>query len=381
MSEYRNAFEYLELLKAQNSKEKQSFESLKRYLSAKATKQGIPTNGTFELTPLCNFNCGMCYTHLSKEQLHGRCLLTINQWKDLMYDAWKAGMMYADLTGGECLTYPGFEELYLYLQSLGILINVFSNGALMDEHWIRFFRDHKPAQIQITLYGGDEETYERVTGWRGYSLVTEAIRRLIAEDVPLKIVVTPSRYMGEGVFKAIRAAASFGVPFGVNTMLINPKEETGRSGQQHDLSMQEYARIFQFLNELKGIKTHRINPELLPDPGGPCHECSHYGMPCKGGRASFTIEWDGKMHPCSSIRDIQADVLNVGFQTAWDDIRFQCQRWPNIPECTDCPYQAVCTPCPSMKAQFAGLGRQPLALCERTKFLVECGVRDLPECY
>ena len=316
LGEFRNAFEYIEQLKAQNPKDKHSFETLKKYLSAKATKQGIPTNGTFELTPLCNFNCGMCYTHLSKEQLNGRHLLTTDQWKGLMYDAWKAGMMYANLTGGECLTYPGFEELYLYLRSLGVMVTVLSNGALMDERWIRFFKDHKPAQIQITLYGGDEDTYERVTGRRDFTVVTEAICRIIAAAIPLKIVVTPSRYMGEGVFKAIRTAASFGVPYGVNAMLFDP----------------------------------------------------------------FTIEWDGIMHPCSSIRHIQANALEAGFQTAWDDIRLQCQKWPNIPECKDCPYHAVCTPCPSMKAQFAEPGKQPLALCERTKYLVECGVKDLPEC-
>ena len=38
------------------------------YLHAKAARQGIPLSGTFELTPLCNMNCRMCYVRMSREQ-------------------------------------------------------------------------------------------------------------------------------------------------------------------------------------------------------------------------------------------------------------------------------------------------------------------------
>ena len=38
------------------------------YLHAKAARQGIPLSGTFELAPLCNMNCRMCYVRMSREQ-------------------------------------------------------------------------------------------------------------------------------------------------------------------------------------------------------------------------------------------------------------------------------------------------------------------------
>ena len=41
---------------------------LSRYLHSKGTRLGLPISGTFELTPRCNFNCKMCYVHLSEEE-------------------------------------------------------------------------------------------------------------------------------------------------------------------------------------------------------------------------------------------------------------------------------------------------------------------------
>ena len=40
---------------------------LSSYLHAKACRTGTPLSGTFELTARCNFNCRMCYVHLTPE--------------------------------------------------------------------------------------------------------------------------------------------------------------------------------------------------------------------------------------------------------------------------------------------------------------------------
>jgi radical SAM protein with 4Fe4S-binding SPASM domain len=268
----------------------------------------------------------------------------------------------------------------LYLRNLGVLISVLTNGALLDESWVGFFREHKPAQIMITLYGGDEETYERVTGQRKFATVTETIRRLIEAGIPLKVSVTPSKYMGEGVYKAIRMAASFGTSYAVNSFLFDPKEETGRSGQEHDLDVETHVQVLRLKNELQGIETREIDPDKLPIPGGPNHECLKYGIPCRAGRSTFTIEWDGKMVPCSSIRQLVANPREEGFQGAWNSLRQQCSHWPRTPECEHCPYESVCIRCPAIKAQFAEPGKQPLGLCERTRYMVQRGVFHIPDC-
>ena len=80
MSDCLSGFDFLERLKAHDSEQGKSFDSLKKYLCAKAAGKGIPLSGMIELTPLCNFDCKMCYTHLNADQLHGKALLTAEQW-------------------------------------------------------------------------------------------------------------------------------------------------------------------------------------------------------------------------------------------------------------------------------------------------------------
>jgi len=103
--------------------------------------------------------------------MNGANLLTTDQWKHIIDEAVKAGMMYARLTGGECLTYPGFKDVYLYLLEKGIEVSILSNGLLLNEEMIAFLKKHRPADIQITLYGASEAAYEAVTGVRAFHVV------------------------------------------------------------------------------------------------------------------------------------------------------------------------------------------------------------------
>ena len=76
-----NGFELLQQLRDQKSKRNQEFSEFEKYLSLKAREKGVPVSGTFELTPLCNFNCKMCYVHLQTEQLHGQNVLSVTHGK------------------------------------------------------------------------------------------------------------------------------------------------------------------------------------------------------------------------------------------------------------------------------------------------------------
>lgn len=135
----RSLAQLMAQLRAEGVPEWQYHRRIMRYFDFKSREKGIPFTGTFELTPLCNLDCRMCYVHLTREQMGGARLLEPEVWKDLMDQAIDAGMRKARLTGGECLTYPGFDELYLHLQSRGVEVMVLTNGVLLDEARTAFF--------------------------------------------------------------------------------------------------------------------------------------------------------------------------------------------------------------------------------------------------
>ena len=373
-------FDFLDALYRSNGKQVQDYESFFLYLDKRSREKGIPLCGQFELTPLCNFSCRMCYVHLDAGQLAGRNVLPVPAWKDLMRQAWEAGMMKATLTGGECLAYPGFEELYLYLHSLGCEVAVLTNGYLLDDRRIEFFLQHRPECIQVTLYGWNDDVYERVTGRRAFGTVTENVRRAIEAGLNVKLTVTPSRYLGDDVLETIRAAVSITKNFRVNSAIFTPREETGRSQQKDNPDADLYIRIDRLMKELAGAEVREIDEDKLPPAGGPDHTCDKCGLECGGGRSTFTVDWKGELIPCNGLVQVRAYPMRDGFREAWTRINREAVSYPRIPECEGCAYEKVCVSCIAIKQQYAGPGKQPKELCETVRYYVRHGVMQIPAC-
>ncbi len=380
MQEYANGFEFLKSLKDQSNNRTPDYSLFSKYIAFKARKRGVPISGQFELTPLCNFNCGMCYVHLNSEQLHDKTLISVEEWKELFRQACEAGMYHANLTGGECLTYPGFDELFLYLHSLGCEVGVLTNGFLLDDKRIQFFKEHMPSRIQITLYGWNDDVYERVTGRRGFSTVIENVRKAIDAHLPVALAITPCDLLGKDVLETLKLAHSICKGVTVNSGLFTPREETGRSHVQANPRKEEYLEIYRLMLELSGSEIKEIDEKELPPYGSDIHECKECGLRCGGGRAAFVIDWKGTMTPCNRLDLIRAYPLQEGFKDAWTKINQGANSWPRVPECDGCAYREVCNNCAADVLQYTEPGKQPLGICEQTKYFVRHGVRSIPEC-
>ena len=78
-------------------------------LISKAARSHTPINGSFELLPLCNMNCGMCYVRLSRPEmdLQGH-LHSAAEWISLARQMQKSGTLFLLLPGGEPLLFPDF---------------------------------------------------------------------------------------------------------------------------------------------------------------------------------------------------------------------------------------------------------------------------------
>ena len=62
------------------------------YLYRKAAAAGVPLSGTFELTPVCNMDCKMCYVRLSKQSQEAVAPLSnADKWLQLAKTAADAG--------------------------------------------------------------------------------------------------------------------------------------------------------------------------------------------------------------------------------------------------------------------------------------------------
>lgn len=320
--------------------------AMRSYMDFKAREKAVPLKGVFELTPHCNLDCRMCYVHLNAEQLKGCKFLSAEEWEGLMSQAVDCGMMFATLTGGECLTHPDFERLYLYLYNKSVRVGVLTNGVLLDEEKIGFLKKYPPVSLQITLYGTNDEMYERITGKREFSRVTENIRNAVQAKLPVKITVTPNPYLTADENKElIRCASSFGVQFMVNSGLINPRKQTERENAFSDLNVDEYIEFFKLEKMLKGELPPAECTADLPAIGGKPDGSVPKGIRCGGARSSFNITWSGRMIPCNRFIHIGAEPLEEGFCESWNKIHSEVMEILLPVECESCAYKYAAKGC------------------------------------
>ena len=363
--------ELLAQLDAQGVTDYRRYSEVRKYLGFKARDKGVPVSGSFELTPLCNLDCKMCYVHLNREQLRGAELLSTQTWKDLMRQAVDAGLMFAALTGGECLTYPGFRELYLYLREMGVETSILSNGVRMDAEMVDFLKENPPALIQITVYGASEAAYERVTGHRSFARVMENLRRIQSAGLPIKAAITPNAFMEDGE-KLVRLLHGMDVPFQINAGLVSPREETGRDLQDADLDT--YIRVWKITCELcGGAECVGCDESELPEPGGNADHATK-GVRCGAGRSCFCITWNGMLRPCNAFPQVAEDALGQGFAEAWQRINAQVREFPQPLECEGCSYRAQCVSCVADHASGAPIGHANPARCARTRRMIAEGL-------
>lgn len=348
-------------------------EIYKRFLNFRARMYGQPYSGGFELTPLCNFDCKMCYVHLTKGQMNREAeLLTVQQWIDIMGQAVDAGMMHADLTGGECLSYPGFREVYLYLRSRGVAVSVLTNGQLITEELADFFAQYPPSVVQITVYGSDEASYEAVTGHRAFADVKAAIQRLKERNIRLFLPITPNRYMQEDTHALLEFLRTMDVRYGIGTGSLAARPDTGRKLETYAPEAALYVKLHQDEQQYqrsRGTADTRIWVDYVPTGFVAAGK-----IPCSSGRCAFHVNWKGEMTPCIPFHTVNISVLEHGFASAWAWIKEKMAAYQPPEECAVCKNRMICVSCPAERTSGILNGSLNRGVCDRYEQYVQAGI-------
>lgn len=329
-------------------------------------------HGKLELTPICNLNCKMCYVHLDNNSYGYDRLMTVEKWISLICAAHEMGMMDVVLTGGECLTYPGFDDIYMYLINHGIWVEILSNGILMNEERICFFKKYVPKKgIQITLYGSNEKAYEAVTGQRVFGIVWENIQRMRDAGLPVWISLTPNAYMQDDPEALIHVVEELKVPYFINFAMLPPRKETGR--KMAEVSDEWLLSLFRARSKYRNIQITPPEPCNVPAPNQICFGEPPEGVHCGAGKNSFAILHDGRMSPCTGMDFVTTEPLKQGFPEAWRELNEKMKHYQRPAECDGCAYQKVCSPCPALH-QGAPRGHCDTRICTRIHKLITAGL-------
>ena len=312
-----------------------------KQLEEQAYINKIPLHGTFELTARCNFNCNMCYVHLNEEQIRkqGR-ELTNEEWLEIAKQAKVAGMLYLTLTGGEVFTRPGFKELYIELSKMGFLINILSNGFLIDENIMEWLIKYPPYSIRFTLYGSNNETYERVCGIRnGFNRVSHAIDLIKKSGIPFHMVGTIVKENADDLKNMYAFAKKKQVLFQHTIAMVKPVRGATANTEAHRINFFDFTE-----EEKKSVKkVERIylkNNSLLD-------MCGSY-------RKSFWLTWNGNVQLCTFMETPCFSIHEYSFQSAWSNLLGALEKISMPCKCLECKYEGFCKKCPGVLSAECG---------------------------
>lgn len=344
-------------------------------LRKQALEKGFPLMMDFEFTGRCNLNCKMCYVHVMDDTAAKQSELSTEQWKHIFDQTIDAGMMYALLTGGECLLRPDFEELYLYLVEHGVKVRVNTNALLLNEKRIDFFCKNEPENIQVTLYGSCDGVYEAVTEKRVFSQVRENLFRLRDSGLEYHIVCTPNRFSYDDYRKMIRFLKDnqFHFLFSNNLSLVDVREAATR--EPFDLTQEELVNIIRIYREEYGLKPY--SNDMIPAPCGACSQPVQHGSPCRAGRSAGAVTWRGVLQPCVSMTEISYSLLELPFIEAWNRLKEDCKNIAQPIECVDCAYNKICEICPTIRYNGLYSGHCNPQACEYAVKMAKAGVVKL----
>jgi radical SAM protein with 4Fe4S-binding SPASM domain len=310
-----------------------------------------------ELTARCNLNCRHCYINLPAGDRAARAReLAAPEIDRIAGEAVSLGAVWCLVTGGEPLLRPDFFEVYEGLRRRGLLVSLYTNATLVDDEHIKFLRRHPPRDIEVTVYGVTQETYERVTRVRGsFAAFERGLERLLAGGLPVRLKAMALR----SNLSELEKIAAFCRSRTKDHFRFDPflhfrfdgDAARNRDIETERLSPEEIAALERSDAERFGaLEEHRADFVF----SGPQEDEGRRLFRCGAGKRNFVVGHDGRLKICLSLLhpDFLYDLRQGSLAEAWAEfIPRVLGRTSNRPEyldrCARCPIINLCLWCPA----------------------------------
>lgn len=294
-------------------------------LLARLRREYVPFSAMLELTHACNLQCVMCY-NVALDQPE----LSTAEWLQALEQLAAAGTLRLTLSGGEILTRRDFFTIAGRARALGFMLDLKTNGTLLTPQSADQVAALDPLQVDISLLGATEATFDAVAGsrktlervLRGVRLLQERGVRVKLNTLLLDLNVAERELM-------LDLAGQLGVEYEQVFKISAADDGSDRAGQ-HQLSRQQMTAVFQ--------------ADQTPFQPAARNEASRT---CKVGLSSCLISPYGEVYPCNELRISAGNIRRQPFAEVWADAPLlqelrQRHTFANLPECQACPINRYC---------------------------------------
>lgn len=348
--------------------------NLRERLNQKAAMEKIPIMAAFELLPICNLSCKMCYVRKTVDEVrYAGGIKDGEWWLALAEEARDCGLLYPLLTGGEPFLHPDIRKILERMLEMGLQVSVNSNGTMIDREMAQFLSKNRPVRINLTLYGASAETYRRLCGNSGaYERVLQAVDLCKEYNIPIKFNASITNENVDDLEAMITYAKSVGSPIQIATYMFPPiRRDSTMIGKNARLSPEEAGEARVKADYLQGDpqwfmgqaeRFQRFVPLERLDEFRQNAEDMH--MQCRAGCCSFWVDWQGNLTNCGMYGSAVVPMEGRPFADAWKELVEETEKVTYHPGCAGCPNRPLCHPCIAMVSNEAGnINGTPEYLC------------------
>lgn len=323
----------------------------------KLRAKNTPISFDIEITARCNMNCTHCYINLPAGDSKALASeLTVEEILGIAREAVKMGALWCLITGGEPLLRKDFPEIYMGLKRLGLLVSVFTNATLINEEHIALFKKYPPRDIEITVYGVTQETYEAVTRCPGsFKKFMNGLNAVIQNGICVRLKAMAMR----ANLHEQKAIADFCLARTKDYYRFDPQlhlrfdgnKKRNKEIRSQRLTPEQIVALEnsdeQRINAMKKDCKMLINKEFIHDG---CNHLFH----CGAGKNSFTVSYDGRFRLCSSLwadgttYDLRRGTLKEACQNFVPRVLdMRSERKEFLESCRKCELVNLCFWCPA----------------------------------
>jgi len=311
-----------------------------RYFNIKTAEKRFPYNASLELSPICNFDCQMCYVRMTADEVNnsGHSLLRFEDWKYFIDGLCELGTENFSLSGGECMLHPDFIRIYEYIYDLGKFVSLITNCSCLNDKIFNMFLKRPPSAIYVTIYGGSEETYDIFCKNRkAYHNVVNNIDRLLEAKLHIHLLCT----LGNGNISDKQKIEEFADERGLKVDFAANLMSYGKcDNKKLEIAQLDLFKVFHYDDNF-------YNNYIFPKMD---HiEIRKKGLVCSATKNRCSISWRGTMRPCVTFEPFNLNPrIHGGIKKCWETIVEWGDNVPLLEECQTCLFRFQCTQCIAM---------------------------------
>jgi radical SAM protein with 4Fe4S-binding SPASM domain len=334
-----------------------------------------PLSFDLEITARCNNDCRHCYINLpANDRVAKANELSPSEIERIASQAVELGAMWCLITGGEPLLRPDFPDLYMRLKRQGLLISLFTNACLVTDEHVSLFKRYPPRDIEVTVYGATQQTYEAVTRRPGsFAAFARGLDRLLDGGLRVRLkamALCSNRNEMDQIAAFCRARTKDYYRFDpVLHLRFDGDPVRNEEIRSERLSPEEIVALERSdperFESLQAGCDQLILPEREAFSFDECQACAEQAtceelaahtqlFTCGAGNGSFSVGYDGTFRLCSSLwhPDCIYDLRQGSLRDAWENLvpRVRAMRTADedlLGSCKSCPLVNLCLWCPA----------------------------------